>query len=47
MVPGKGLSRVVRVCAVVAALGYGGYYAYDRLLQPDEIRRRVIEEMTA
>ncbi|HVK13008.1 MAG TPA: hypothetical protein VM597_29915, partial [Gemmataceae bacterium] len=47
MVPGKGLGRVVRVCAVLAALAGGGYYAYDRFLQPEEIRRRVVEELTA
>jgi hypothetical protein len=43
----KALGRVVRVVVILAALGYGGHYAYDHLFQPGEIRRRVVEELTA
>jgi hypothetical protein len=43
----KGLVRLVRVACVLAALGYGGWYAYDELFKPGEIKRRVIEELTA
>ncbi|MBO0698765.1 MAG: hypothetical protein J2P46_10245 [Zavarzinella sp.] len=47
MAAGKGLARLVRVACVLAALGYGGYYAYDHLFQPGEIRRRVHDELVA
>ena len=43
----KGLVRLVRVACVLAALGYGGWYAYDELFKPGEIKRRVIEELSA
>ena len=43
----KGLARLVRLCCLLAALGYGGWYAYDELFKPGEIRRRVHEELTA
>src|SRR5688572_25556782 len=43
----KALGKVVRVVVILAALGYGGHYAYDHLFQPGEIRRRVLEELTA
>lgn len=43
----KGLARLVRLAAVLAALGYGGWYAYDELFKPGEIKRRVIEELNA
>jgi hypothetical protein len=43
----KGLARLVRVCCLLAALGYGGWYAYDEMFKPGEIRRRVQEELTA
>jgi hypothetical protein len=43
----KGLARLVRVCCLLAALGFGGWYAYDEVFQPEEIRRRVQEELTA
>jgi hypothetical protein len=43
----KGLARLVRLALVLAALGYGGYYAYDELFKPGEIKRRVIEELSA
>lgn len=42
-----GLARLVRLACILAALGYGGWYAYDELFQPDEIRRRVHEELSA
>lgn len=47
MTPGKGLIRVTRICAILAVLGYGGWYAYNRMLQPEEIRRRAQEEIAA
>ena len=47
MAAGKVLARLVRVCCVLAALGYGGYYAYDHVFQPGEIRRRVHDELAA
>jgi len=43
----KGLARLVRVCCLLAVLGYGGYYAYDEMFKPGEVRRRVQEELTA
>jgi hypothetical protein len=43
----KGLARFVRVCCLLAVLGYGGWYAYDELFQPGEVKRRVQEELTA
>jgi hypothetical protein len=43
----KGLARLVRVCCLLAALGFGGWYAYDELFKPGEINRRVQEELTA
>lgn len=43
----KGLVRLARLACVLAALGYGGWYAYDELFKPGEIKRRVIEELTA
>src|SRR5688572_24371368 len=43
----KGLARLVRVCCLLALLGYGGYYAYDEMFKPGEVRRRVQEELTA
>lgn len=43
----KGLARLVRVCCLLAALGYGGWYAYDELFKPGEIKRRVQEELAA
>ncbi len=43
----KGLARLVRVCCLLAAIGYGGWYAYNEMFQPGEIRRRVQEELTA
>ena len=42
----KGLIRLARLVVLLTALGYGGWYAYDELFQPGEIRRRVIEELT-
>lgn len=42
-----GLARLVRVCCLLAALGYGGWYAYDEMFKPGEVRRRVQEELTA
>ncbi len=43
----KGLARLVRVCCLLAVLGYGGSYAYDEMLKPGEVRRRVLEELTS
>ena len=43
----KGLIRLARLACVLAALGYGGWYAYDELFKPGEIKRRVIEELGA
>lgn len=43
----KGLVRLARLACVLAALGYGGWYAYDELFKPGEIKRRVIEELSA
>jgi hypothetical protein len=43
----KGLVRLARLACVLAALGYGGYYAYDELFKPGEIKRRVVEELSA
>lgn len=43
----KGLARLVRVCCLLAALGYAGWYAYDETFKPGEIKRRVQEELTA
>ena len=43
----KGLVRLARLVCVLAALGYGGWYAYDELFKPGEIKRRVIEELSA
>src|SRR5262245_39031421 len=43
----KGLARLVRLCCLLAALGYGGWYAYDELFKPGEVRRRVQEEISA
>jgi len=42
----KGLARLVRVCCLLAVLGYGGWYAYDEVFQPGEIRRRVHDALT-
>ncbi|HKB03043.1 MAG TPA: hypothetical protein VKD90_12535 [Gemmataceae bacterium] len=47
MAAGKGLARLVRVVCVLAALGYGGYYAYDHVFQPGEIKRRVHDGLAA
>src|SRR5262245_11588082 len=43
----KGLVRLVWLGCLLAAAGYGGWYAYDELFKPGEIRRRVLEELTA
>src|SRR6476620_7378235 len=43
----KGVARLVRVGILLALLGYGGWYAYDELFQPGEVKRRVEEELTA
>jgi hypothetical protein len=43
----KGLVRLARLACFLAALGYGGWYAYDELFKPGEIKRRVIEELSA
>ena len=43
----KGLVRLARLACVLAALGYGGWYAYDELCKPGEIKRRVVEELSA
>src|SRR6478736_6980461 len=43
----KGLIRLARLASVLAALGYGGWYAYDELCKPGEIKRRVVEELSA
>ena len=43
----KGLVRLARLACVLAALGYGGWYAYDEVFKPGEIKRRVIEELSA
>lgn len=43
----KGLARLARVGLLLALLGVGAYYAYDRMLQPGEVRRRVVAELTA
>ena len=32
----KGLARLVRLCCLLAALGYGGWYAYDELFKPGQ-----------
>jgi hypothetical protein len=42
-----GPGRFVRIVGVLAALAYGGWYAYDELFKPGEVRRRVTEELTA
>src|SRR5436190_22694515 len=43
----KGLVRLVWLCCLLVAAGYGGWYAYDELFQPGEIRRRVLDELSA
>ena len=43
----KGLARLVRLGVLLAVVGYGGWYAYDEVFQPGEIRRRVHDELTA
>ena len=43
----KGLTRLIRVCLVVVAFGYGAWWLYDYLFQPAEIKRRVHEALSA
>ncbi len=45
--PRRGLIRLVRVCCVLVAAGYGAWWVYDYAFKPGEVRRRVLEELTA
>ena len=45
--PRRGLIRLIRVCCVLVAAGYGAWWLYDYALKPGEVRRRVVEQLTA
>ena len=48
MTPARlGLIRLVRVCCVLAAVGYGAWWGYDHVFKPGEVRRRVLEALSA
>ncbi|WP_157368644.1 AsmA-like C-terminal region-containing protein [Zavarzinella formosa] len=41
----RGLIRLVRVCFVLVAVGYGAWWLYDYAFKPGEVRRRVYEAL--